>query len=132
MPTDEFHYRLIRLIESRPNLTQRELARELGVSLGKTNYCIKALIDKGWIKTRNFRNSSNKLAYAYILTPQGMARKWYLTRRFLERKQAEYDNLRREIDQLSRELQGREQGADTAPEELQSTKGESIASVDTR
>ena len=105
MPTDEFHYRLIRLIESRPDLTQRELARELGVSLGKTNYCIKALIDKGWIKTRNFRNSSNKLAYAYILTPQGMARKWSLTQRFLKRKQEEYERLRHEIEQLSDELE---------------------------
>jgi len=132
MPTDEFHYRLIRLIESRPDLTQRELARELGVSLGKTNYCIKALIDKGWIKTRNFRNSSNKLAYAYILTPQGMARKWYLTRRFLARKLAEYDNLRREIDELSRELQGKDQGGEAAPEGPQSTQDESIASADTR
>ncbi|MCZ7600486.1 MAG: MarR family EPS-associated transcriptional regulator [Gammaproteobacteria bacterium] len=132
MPTDEFHYRLIRLIESRPDLTQRELARELGVSLGKTNYCIKALIDKGWIKTRNFRNSSNKLAYAYILTPQGMARKWYLTRRFLERKQVEYDNLRREINQLSRELESREQRGEAVPENPESAQGESIASVDTR
>ncbi len=110
MPPDEINLRLIKLIESRPDLTQRELASELGISLGKANYCLRALVDKGWVKTRNFRNSSNKLAYAYMLTPAGMARKWSLTQRFLERKKAEYDRLKHEIEQLSSELETREQG----------------------
>lgn len=109
MSADDTDFRLIKLIEARPELTQRELARELGVSLGKANYCLKALIDKGWVKTQNFKNSSNKLAYAYILTPKGMARKWYLTQRFLERKRVEYDRLRREIEELSEALESRGQ-----------------------
>ena len=68
---DESHYRLLRLLDASPNLTQRELARELGVSPGKVNYCVSALIEKGWVKARNFRNNNNKLSYAYLLiTPQ--------------------------------------------------------------
>ena len=101
---DEAHYKLLRLIESRPRLTQRQLAHELGMSLGKINYCVNALIDKGWIKARNFRNSSNKLAYAYLLTPRGIEQKAEITLHFLRRKVSEYETLRKEIAQLRREV----------------------------
>ncbi len=104
MTSEELDYRLFKLIEARPELSQRELADELGVSLGKTNYVLRALIEKGWVKTRNFRNSHNKLAYAYILTPSGIARKIDITHRFLRRKQAEYDRLKREIAELEKEV----------------------------
>jgi len=103
---DEAHYRLLRLIETRPDATQRELAQALGVSLGKANYCVKALIDKGWVKARNFRNSKNKLAYAYLLTPRGMEQKAAITLQFLRRKVDEYEALKREIADLRREVAG--------------------------
>ena len=76
----------------------------MGLSLGKTNYCLNAVMQKGWVKARNFRNSRNKAAYMYILTPQGMAAKARITRRFLERKIAEYEQLRDEIEQLRAEV----------------------------
>jgi EPS-associated MarR family transcriptional regulator len=101
---DESHYRLLRLLQSRPQLTQRELAQEMGVSLGKVNYCIGALIEKGWIKARNFRKSNNKLAYAYLLTPRGVEQKAAITLRFLQRKIAEYESLKREIAELRGEV----------------------------
>ncbi len=108
MPAEEIHYRLLKLLEERPELTQRELAGELGVSLGKANYCLRSLIEKGWVKAENFRNSHNKLAYAYILTPSGIARKIDVTRRFLKRKQEEYERLRREIAALEAEVDDNE------------------------
>jgi EPS-associated MarR family transcriptional regulator len=101
---EEAHYQLLRLIEANPRLTQRELARELGVSLGKINYCVNALIEKGWVKARNFRNSNNKLAYAYLLTPRGIEHKAAVTVQFLRRKVAEYESLQQEIAQLRREV----------------------------
>jgi EPS-associated MarR family transcriptional regulator len=101
---EESHYQLLRLLESGPQLTQRELAREMGVSLGKVNYCVNALIEKGWIKARNFRNSNNKLAYAYLLTPRGMEQKAAITVHFLRRKVAEYESLKKEIARLRREV----------------------------
>lgn len=94
---------VLRLLEARPQLTQREMAREMGVSLGKANYCLRALLGKGFVKVRNFRNSSNKRAYAYLLTPEGVVAKAELTRRFLARKRQEYDALRLEIERLQRE-----------------------------
>ena len=97
------HFKLLRLIESMPHLTQRELARELGMSLGKVNYCINALIEQGWIRARNFRNSRNKLAYAYMLTPKCIEQKAVLTLHFLRRKIVEYQVLEVEIAQLRRE-----------------------------
>ena len=100
----EAHYRVLKALEANPNLSQRQLANELGISVGKANYCIKALIDKGWIKARNFRNSANKLAYTYMLTPSGIRRKSQLTIRFLERKRREFEALRHEIAVLSAEL----------------------------
>ena len=101
---EEAHYKLLRLIESRPQLTQRQLAHELGMSLGKINYCVNALIEKGWIKARNFRNNNHKLAYAYLLTPRGIEQKAAITLHFLRRKVSEYEMLRKEIAQLQREV----------------------------
>lgn len=98
--------RVLRLLEESPQLTQREMARELGVSLGKANYCLRALLGKGFLKVQNFRNSSNKRSYAYLLTPQGVAAKAELARFFLARKREEYDALRFEIERLQRETEG--------------------------
>lgn len=98
------HLRLLRLLEARSELSQRDLARELGASLGKINYCLNALIDKGWVKVRNFRNSDKKLGYAYLLTPRGIESKATITVHFLKRKMAEYATLKVEIEQLQREV----------------------------
>ena len=100
----EAHYRVLKALEANPRISQRQLATELGISVGKANYCIRALIDKGWVKARNFRNSDNKLGYAYVLTPSGIRRKSQLTIRFLERKRREFEALRREIAALDAEL----------------------------
>ena len=98
------HYKILRLLESRPDISQRQVSSELGVSLGKANYCIKAMLDKGWIKAGNFKNSQNKIAYAYLLTPEGIERKAKIAVRFLNRKMQEYEEIKREIDQLRRDL----------------------------
>ena len=95
--------RVLRLLEASPRLTQREMARELGVSLGKANYCLRALIGKGFVKVQNFRNSTNRRPYFYLLTPEGVAAKARLTRHFLARKREEYDALRLELEGLQRE-----------------------------
>jgi EPS-associated MarR family transcriptional regulator len=102
---DEAQYKVLRLIEAKPDLTQRELAQELGVSLGKVNYCLNALIDRGWVKARNFRKSNNKLAYAYLLTPRGVQQKALITLRFLQLKVGEYELLKKEIAELRREVE---------------------------
>jgi EPS-associated MarR family transcriptional regulator len=104
---DESQYKVLKLIETKPDLTQRELAEEMGVSLGKVNYCLNALIDKGWVKARNFRKSNNKLAYAYLLTPRGVQQKAAITVRFLQFKVAEFESLKREIAELRREVDRR-------------------------
>jgi len=104
MLDDDTRYRLLRLLTEHPQHSQRELARELGLSLGKTNYCLRALAEKGWIKVQNFRNSDNKLAYAYVLTPSGAMAKIRATGDFLRRKQGEYARLEREIAELRREV----------------------------
>lgn len=100
---NETHLRLLRLLEANPALSQRELAQELGISVGKINYCVNALLARGWIKARNFKNSRNKLAYAYLLTPSGIEQKAALTLRFLRRKLGEYEQLHREIAELRAE-----------------------------
>jgi EPS-associated MarR family transcriptional regulator len=105
MLDDQTRYRLLRLLTEHPEMSQRELARALGLSLGKTNYCLRALIDKGWVKAQNFRNSHHKLAYAYVLTPAGIGAKIRTTRDFLRRKQEEYRQLEREIAELRREIE---------------------------
>jgi len=106
--TDEVRYRLLRLLESNPRLTQRELARELGMSLGRTNYCLQSLIEKGWIKASNFKNSRNKIAYMYLLTPRGIERKTQVTLRFLKRKLEEYETLRAEIERIRQDAERQE------------------------
>jgi len=85
-------------------VTQRELARHLGVSLGKVNYCLKALIDRGWVKANNFKNSNNKAAYAYLLTPRGIEQKAQITLRFFKQKMLEYEMLKRELEELEQEV----------------------------
>jgi MarR family transcriptional regulator, temperature-dependent positive regulator of motility len=102
---DDTRYRLFRLLTEHPQLSQRELAGELGLSLGKTNYCLRALIERGWIKVQNFRNSDNKLAYAYVLTPSGVGAKFRATAEFLRRKQSEFARLEAEIAELRREVE---------------------------
>ena len=102
------HYGLLKTLEENPGLSQRDLAKKLGVSLGKVNYCLNALVEKGSLKINNFRNSDNKLAYAYLLTPHGVEEKARITVRFLKYKVQEYERLRREIEQLQREA--KEQG----------------------
>lgn len=96
-------------------MSQREIARELGISLGKANYCLKALLEKGWIKARNFRNSHNKLAYSYLLTPRGIENKARLTLAFLERKREEFESIRKEIELLSREAGNYPEDMEDAP-----------------
>ena len=97
------YYKLLRLLEAHPELSQRDAARELGISLGKVNYCLQALINKGWLKASRFSNSSNKKAYMYLLTPRGIDEKARLTMRFLQIKMREYETLRAEIEQIRRE-----------------------------
>lgn len=97
----EAHFRLLRLIEVNPRMTQRELAAAAGVSLGKTNYCINALLEKGLLKAQNFNSSKDKLSYVYLLTPAGIAAKAVLTRQFLHRKMKEYEDLKAEIELLA-------------------------------
>lgn len=101
---EETHLKVMRLLEVNPRLSQREVSQSLGVSLGKTNFCIKALIDKGLLKVTSFRKSQNKLAYAYLLTPNGIAEKSEITQRFLKRKIAEYECLQAEIFALQLEV----------------------------
>jgi EPS-associated MarR family transcriptional regulator len=96
-------YRLLKFLAARPEASQRELARELGVSLGKANYCLRALVEKGLVKARNFRNSRNKLAYLYVLTPTGVAEKARLTREYLQIKLREAEALQAEIEALREE-----------------------------
>lgn len=104
MLDDATHYRLLKLLADRPGATQRELAAAMGVSLGKINYCIRALVSKGLVKMGNFRKNPNKGAYVYLLTPEGVQEKAKLTVRFLHRKMAEYDTLQAEIAALRREV----------------------------
>jgi EPS-associated MarR family transcriptional regulator len=104
-PREAAHYRVLRLIGEQPEISQRELARSLGVSLGKTHYLMKALLEKGLVKADNFRRSDNKLAYAYLLTPKGITAKLELTRAFLRLKEGEYRSALEEIARLRKELQ---------------------------
>ena len=105
MTNQELEYRALKILEQQPDLTQRQLSEELGVSLGKTNYVLKSLIDVGWVKLDNFQKSDNKWGYAYLLTPMGVTEKAAITLRFLKRKKQEYDDLQIEIAQLQKEVQ---------------------------
>ncbi|MBE7411843.1 MAG: MarR family EPS-associated transcriptional regulator [Leptospiraceae bacterium] len=104
MLSDEIRHKIFRAIEENPEISQRILADQLGVSLGKANYCIQALMTKGWIKARNFKNSKNKLSYSYLLTPSGIEEKARLTVRYLKNKMQEYEILKKEIEELSKEV----------------------------
>ena len=101
---EESHYHVFKILEDNPNISQRELAEILGVSLGKANYCIRAMIDKGLVKANNFKNSDNKRAYFYKLTPRGIEAKAKMSVRFLARKIAEYEALWLEIEELKARL----------------------------
>ena len=101
---DELRLRVLRALEVNPELSQRELASELGVSLGGVNYALKALVERGFVKADNFRKSGNKVAYLYVLTPQGVAEKASLATAFLGRKLEEYEVLRQEIEALKGEV----------------------------
>lgn len=103
MLTDEYRYKILKLIEAQPEISQRELAQALGISLGKANFCLKALIDVGFLKATNFRNSKNKLAYMYLLTPSGIEEKASITVRFLKYKIEQYEALKAELAELRHE-----------------------------
>lgn len=101
--TEENRYQLLKLLEKNPSLNQRELAKAMGISLGKTNFCLNALIEKGLIKASNFKRSKSKMNYAYYLTPKGIEEKARVTLQFLKRKQDEYELLVKELEELQKE-----------------------------
>ena len=103
MLTDEYRYKILKLVESNPSISQRELAQQLGISLGKVNFCLKALIEIGLLKATNFRNNKNKLGYMYLLTPAGMEEKARVTVQYLKRKVEEYEALKKEIQLIQRD-----------------------------
>jgi EPS-associated MarR family transcriptional regulator len=103
--SDENVMKALKILEKHPELSQRQLAKELGVSLGKTHYILNSLIDVGLVKVDNFKRSDKKLGYAYLLTRQGFVEKAKVTRRFLSRKQEEYDELVRQISDLTKEVE---------------------------
>ncbi|MBK7056511.1 MAG: MarR family EPS-associated transcriptional regulator [Leptospiraceae bacterium] len=105
MLSDDIRHKIFKALEENPEVSQRELASLLGVSLGKTNFCLQALMEKGWIKVQNFKNNKNKLAYTYLLTPSGIEEKAKLTVQYLRIKMQEYEVLRREIHELSKEVE---------------------------
>lgn len=113
MAGDDLNYQLLRQLKTQPSASQRHLAARLGISVGKVNYLLRALIDKGWVKANNFRRSDNKWAYSYLLTPSGGAAMIRLTKAFLVRKEEEYEILQAEIQRLHRELQGQAPAAET-------------------
>ena len=104
MLTDEYRYKILNLVEAKPRLSQRELARDLGISLGKVNFCLQSLIGVGLIKANNFRNSQNKLSYMYLLTPSGIEAKASITLRFLKTKMQKYEMLKIEIEILQTQV----------------------------
>jgi EPS-associated MarR family transcriptional regulator len=102
---NEDDFKLLRLIESSPEISQREISKKSGLSLGKVNYCLKSLAEKGWIKIKRFSKSEHKIGYIYMLTPYGVKTKSSMTIDFLGRKLAEYEALQNEIDSLKNELE---------------------------
>ena len=113
---DEMRYRLLKRLEEDPNVSQRELAEALDISLGKANYCLRALIARGWVKAKNFTNNPNKRPYAYFLTPRGFEEKARVTVRFLKRKMEEYEALEKEIEELRYEATKGDAGHEGASE----------------
>ena len=104
MHKSDTEYIILKILKDNPKMTQRQLSKELGLSLGSTNYVIRALVDKGWVKLSNFKRSDNKLGYLYLLTPEGIAEKSILAQNFLNRKSEEYNRLKEEIEILKSEL----------------------------
>jgi EPS-associated MarR family transcriptional regulator len=104
MLSDETRYKLMRVLQENPEMSQRALAKELGISLGKVNFCLQALIKTGLVKAKNFSNSENKMAYMYLLTPRGLEQKAALAVQYLRAKTFEYESLRMEIARLRREV----------------------------
>ena len=104
MSSEEIEYKILKLLEANPELSQRELSSGLGISLGKAHYVLKSLMNVGWVKLNNFRDSNNKSSYAYVLTPVGIVEKAAITVRFLARKQLEYSELQVEIEALREEV----------------------------
>ena len=107
---EQNQYQILKSLEQDPNFTQRQLSNDLGVSLGKINYCLKSLIEKGFIKVNNFRNSNNKIQYSYLLTPKGIEEKAKLTLDFIRIKTQEYDTLKQEIESLKQEAKNMDRG----------------------
>jgi len=103
--TDELQHKIFKTIAAHPQINQRELSEHLGISLGKANYCLKGLIEKGWVKAQNFKNNKNKLSYAYLLTPSGIEQKASVTIRYLKRKMEEYDQLKSAVEELKKEVE---------------------------
>lgn len=101
---EDTYFRVMRILQKNPDITQRELAERLGVSVGRLNYCLKALKEMGWVKIQRFSQSKNKLGYAYNLTPRGIAEKAALASRFLMRKNAEFEALKAEIEIIKSEV----------------------------
>ena len=104
MHKSDTEYIILKILKDNPKMTQRQMASELGLSLGKTNYVVRALVDKGWVKLSNFKRSDNKLGYIYLLTPEGLSEKAILAQNFLKRKSEEYNRLKKEIETLKNEL----------------------------
>ncbi|QHE95147.1 MarR family EPS-associated transcriptional regulator [Pandoraea fibrosis] len=102
---EDTYFRVMRILQENPDLTQRELAEKLGISVGGLNYCLKALMEKGLVKMKNFANSKNKFGYVYVLTPTGISEKAAITHRFLQRKMDEYEALKAEIEALRSEVE---------------------------
>ncbi len=102
---EDANFQVMRILQDNPDLTQRELAEKLGISVGGLNFCLKALMEKGLVKMNNFANSKNKFGYVYVLTPTGMAEKAAITHRFLQRKMDEYEALKAEIEALKSEVE---------------------------
>ena len=119
MLTDETRYRILKLLEADPHASQRRISDELGISLGRVNYCVNALIRKGLVKANNFRNSENKRAYLYLLTPRGIEERTRVTARFLRVKLDEYEILKRELEELQREAAKSVQQVEAVPSEKQ-------------
>ena len=101
----EIRYRLFKLLDDDPNLTQRQMAEKMGISLGKFNYCLKELVKKGFVKINRFTSSDNKVAYMYVLTPHGVEQKSKVTMSFLKRKMEEFENIKQQIKEISREIE---------------------------
>lgn len=104
MIDEALRYRILKLLQDDPNISQRDLSKLLGISLGKVNYCLKGLMERGWVKAHNFKDSKNKMAYAYILTPTGMEEKAKVTMQFLKSRVKQFEELQLEIDVLRKEV----------------------------